>query len=146
MTTALRLFNDAFLTPLVGWMIRSKFELERMWKEAVLGYFMVGYYCNSEGTGEYHEKPSSSDWNSKSGVPEYEVGMLTTRPVRSFPPLNKALGMSRWRHLKYVSIWLIVSFFLTWSVLCSRNNHGERSKTEVYIAKMEIYKTIISPE
>jgi hypothetical protein len=66
-------------------------KLERMWKVAVVAYFkQLSQYFPRE-TEEKHKKSQSSrspcrDLNP--GLPEYEAGVLTTRPRRSVPELR----------------------------------------------------------
>jgi hypothetical protein len=62
-------------------------ELERMWKEAVVAKFKVLLFRHFPGGTEKNQNVSqhslSPGRNLNPGPPEYEAGVLTTRPRRS---------------------------------------------------------------
>jgi hypothetical protein len=62
-------------------------ELERTWKDAVLAYFKIRFQllpgANEENYENFSENSRSSDRESNSGPPEYETGLIITRPQSS---------------------------------------------------------------
>jgi hypothetical protein len=57
-----------------------------MWKKAVVAYFKVlcrHLFEGTEGNENFCQYNRSPGWDLNPGPPEYEAGMLTSRPGRS---------------------------------------------------------------
>jgi hypothetical protein len=62
-------------------------EFEKIWKEAVVAYLGVLSRIRPESLSKATNNLSQGSWSSgrdlNQGPPEYEAGLLTTRPLRS---------------------------------------------------------------
>jgi hypothetical protein len=70
---------------MIGWLRNG--ELKRICKEAVAAYFKALSRHLPGGTEENNENHSRDSWSPGRDInpepPEYETGMITTRPRRS---------------------------------------------------------------